>query len=275
MSHNIHMLIRSSHILVGFIGLFAFWVPVFAKKGGRLHIFFGRVFEYSSYYAAVSALVVIANYLLTPNHFAFIDRPEASAEELSRVQFAQFLLTILGFLAWSVLAQMRTGIRVVRMRGKSPDTYRSFEAKWWLYSLPAVAIAMIGYGAYRLSTGGSSVHWISVVVPLIALFDFPKERRFYLNPGEHKMSWWYKHMECMLGCGIAFHTAGFLFTTRWMEKNWGLQLPGVWQLAPWILPTVVGVPATHWWIKRYRMKFGDLASSDSSPTATPQLEMTD
>ena len=274
MNESIHMAIRNSHIFVGLVGLVAFWIPVFARKGGRLHIFFGRVFEYSAYYAAISAFVVIGDYLLTPHHFAFMNRPDESAEELKRIEFAQFFLSILAFLGWVLLAQVRTGVRVVRTRHESAETYRNLEAKWWLYSMPMFAIVMICFCAYRLANGGSSVHWIGIVVPAITLFDFPKERRFYLNPHELKMSWWYKHMDCMLGCGIAFHTAGFLFMTRWVQNNWGLEIPGVWQLVPWVLPTIVGAPAAHFWIKKYRRKFGDLPAVGSEVVA-PQLEVAD
>ena len=35
-----------THVLTGFVGLAAFWVPVFASKGGRTHVRAGRVFVY-------------------------------------------------------------------------------------------------------------------------------------------------------------------------------------------------------------------------------------
>ncbi len=31
------------HIATGFIGLAAFWIPVFARKGGRVHLQAGRI----------------------------------------------------------------------------------------------------------------------------------------------------------------------------------------------------------------------------------------
>jgi len=35
----------------------------------------------------------------------------------------------------------------------------------------------------------------------------------------------------------------------------GVRLPGAWQMAPWILPTIVGVPAMVLWIRAYERKF--------------------
>ncbi len=252
------LFVRRFHIGLGFVGLVAFWLAIVARKGGRFHIVAGRVFEWSGYAVAGSALFTCARYLLTPHHFAFVSRPGESAEELARIQFAQFFLTMLAFLAWLFLVQLRNGVRVVQTRQQPAEVYRNWEAHFWLYSQLAGSVVLMGYGAYRLATGGSSVHWLSVLVPLIPLAEFRKERLFLLQPRETKMSWWYKHMECMLGCGIAFHTAGLVFTTRWLQTNWQLQLPGMWQLLPWILPTAVGVPLTHIWIRWYRKKFGDL-----------------
>ena len=36
-------LLRYGHIVAGFAGLAAFWVPVFSKKGGARHVRFGTV----------------------------------------------------------------------------------------------------------------------------------------------------------------------------------------------------------------------------------------
>lgn len=260
----LYLLFRQSHIAVGFLGLIAFWISIVAKKGDTLHIRAGRCFEWSGYYVAGTALFACVRYLLTPQHFAFIDRPEASAAELSRIEFAQFFLTLLAFLAWLFLNSLRTGMRAVRTRHRSAEEYRNWEAKWWLYSQLVAGIALVCYGVYRLTQGGHSVHWISLIVGSIPLLEFRKDRDFYLQPRKEKMSWWYKHMDCMLGCGVAFHTAGFVFTSRWASSNLGYELQGWLQLVPWIVPTAVGVPLSQKWLAHYRQKFGDLPTSKSA-----------
>ena len=268
------LFLRRSHIVVGIVGVVVFWVPVFARKGGRLHILAGRIFEWTGYYVASTALLTCARYLLTPHHFAFVARPGETAEELARVEFAQFFLTLLSFLAWTVLSQLRTGMRVVRTRRLPAEGYRNWESRFWLYSLPAASLWLVSFGAYRLATGGSSVHWISVVVGMIPLLEFKKERAFFQDPRQEKMSWWYKHMECMLGCGVAFHTAGLVFAFRWMSTNDVLTLPGAWQMVPWILPSLIGVPAAYLWVRHYRRKFGD-ARLPKPPIASAPLGQTD
>lgn len=260
-SESLYSLLRESHIALGIAGLVAFWIPAIAKKGGRVHVLAGRVFEWCGYYVATTAILACARYLLTPHHFAFIDRPEASAEEIARVQFAQFFLTLLGVLAILFLAQLRTGMRVIRTRKESAAVYQNIEARFWLYVQPLVCLALVAYGAYRLANGSHSVHWISVAVGILPLTDFRKELHFFRNPRESKMSWCYKHMECMMGCGIAFHTAGLVFSTRWLAENMGYGLPGAWQIVPWVLPAAIGVPVAQWLMGQYKKKFGDASLS--------------
>ena len=60
-----------------------------------------------------------------------------------------------------------------------------------------------------------------------------------------------KHLECMIGCGIAFHTAALITIVNSVLK---LQLPGALNLVPWLLPTVIGVPAIIVVSARYAKK---------------------
>ena len=57
---TVHDAVRWLHVTLGFLGLAAFWLPVFMRKGGRGHIFFGRVFLYCGYVVLVSAMIGVA-----------------------------------------------------------------------------------------------------------------------------------------------------------------------------------------------------------------------
>ncbi|MCE2540754.1 MAG: DUF2306 domain-containing protein, partial [Acidobacteria bacterium] len=57
----------------------------------------------------------------------------------------------------------------------------------------------------------------------------------------------------MLGGGIAFHTAFIVFGA---QRVWAYELAGPLAIVPWILPTVVGIPAIVVWTRYYRRKFG-------------------
>ena len=49
-------ILRQTHMLIGCIGLVTFWIPVFARKGGRLHRRAGRLFALCALYAGGTGL---------------------------------------------------------------------------------------------------------------------------------------------------------------------------------------------------------------------------
>ncbi len=64
--------------------------------------------------------------------------------------------------------------------------------------------------------------------------------------------WWSEHLSAMLGTGIGAYTAFFVFGGR---RLFSAYLPGGWELLPWFLPTVIGVPAISLTIRHYRARF--------------------
>ena len=56
----------------------------------------------------------------------------------------------------------------------------------------------------------------------------------------------------MLGGGIAFHTA---FIVTGAQRMIGYEIDGPFAIVPWILPTVIGIPAIIVWTRYYRSKF--------------------
>ena len=76
------------------------------------------------------------------------------------------------------------------------------------------------------------------------------------------MAWWYKHMEAMIGNGVAFHTAFLVFGARGVI---GGVLEGPLALLPWVLPTAIAIPALHFWIRSYKRKFGELPREAGEP----------
>lgn len=64
-------------------------------------------------------------------------------------------------------------------------------------------------------------------------------------PGQWKL----EHLNALLGCGIAFHTA---FAVCGINRILPLDLPGTWQVVPWILPAAIGLPAGVLLTRYYR-----------------------
>jgi hypothetical protein len=78
---------------------------------------------------------------------------------------------------------------------------------------------------------------------------------FARRPHATPMAWWYEHMGSMLGGGVAFHTA---FLVLGAGRLVGIQLDGLAAVVPWILPSVIGLPATAIWTRYYQRRFGEL-----------------
>ena len=231
-----------AHVATGFVGLAAFWIPVFARKGGRLHVYAGSVFTYCAYVVTVSAVTVSVGRVVSyqAQGIAFADRPDLYG-------FAVFL----GYLGVVTFATVRHAIRVVATR-KSPETLRTpfHEALAWASIAGSVAVIAFGLGVW------SDISPILLGLSPIGLFTGSSMLRLMRNPGAQHMSWFYSHLGSMIGGGIAFHTAFIVFGA---QRVWAYELAGPLAIVPWILPTVIGIPAIVVWTRYYRRKFGRAA----------------
>ena len=262
MAETIHGVLRVFHISLGFLGLAAFWAPVFAKKGGKVHVRAGKVFTASAYVVALTALGSCCWALTHPS--SWMGRPVTWSEmPPDRVMF----VAILGLLAIFLLQNVETGLRVLRTR-RQPEQYAGLRLRS-VHGLQAlVSAAVLLFGAYHLMRGRGPMFWIPVGLGFLGLQDFRENRRFLANPRPTPMAWWYKHMDCMLGSGIAFHTAFLVFGARSLFG--GSLIEGSWSFLPWVLPTAVGLPAVHFWTRYYKRKFGELPARGAGVAAELQ-----
>ena len=154
------------------------------------------------------------------------------------------------------------GVRVVHTK-RNPELL----ATWGLRTLIALGgvagAALFAFGLWHMRTAGvGSRYMVCVFVGVLGVLDSMGGFRFLANPRPTPMAWWYKHMECMLACGIGFHTAFLVFGAgRLIPLEW---LPGAMRLVPWILPTAIGVPAIVIWVRHYRRKFGELDAANAA-----------
>ena len=227
-----------AHVATGFVGLAAFWIPLFARKGGRVHVQAGRVFTYCAYVVTLSAVTASAGRIaaLQAQGLGPADRPETYG-------FALFL----GYLGLATFATVRHAIRVVETR-RSPETLRTpfHEALAWAsVAGSAVVIAF----ALRVWTDVSP---ILLGLSPVGLVTGSGMLRLMRRPGARRMGWFYGHLGSMLGGGIAFHTAFAVFGA---QRLWAYELAGPLAVVPWILPTVIGIPAIIVWTRHYRRKF--------------------
>ncbi|MXY23275.1 MAG: hypothetical protein F4Y45_01985 [Acidobacteria bacterium] len=233
-----------AHVATGFVGLVAFWIPVFARKGGRLHVRAGRVYAYCAYVVTLSAVTVSAGRIVSYQlqGIGLAERPDLYG-------FAVFL----GYLGVVTFATVRQAMRVVATR-RTPEKLRTpfHEALGWASIAGSVTVI-----SYALAVW-SDLSPILLGLSPIGLFTGPGMLRLMRNPGARHMGWFYSHLGSMLGGGIAFHTAFAVFGA---QRFWAYELAGPFAIVPWILPTVIGIPAIIVWTRYYRRKFAPAASA--------------
>src|SRR5262245_26870602 len=266
---TLHDILRWLHIVPGFLGLAIMWIPLVARKGGRAHLAAGKVFVICAWIVGVSALIACAWGLIDPASFAGFDgAPAETVERLSGMY--RFLLSFLGFLAASLLCAAYLGVRVIRTRHHS-ERLDSLPARGMIALVLATALGLWTYAGIRTVTAG--FEWslmVHIVLGALGVIGAQGDWKFLKNPRPTPMAWWYKHMECMLGCCIGFVTAFLVFGASRFTREY---LQGPWRLLPWILPAAIGLPLTYRWIGYYRRRFGEAEGTKVADKEGPLVEV--
>lgn len=245
--------IRWVHVITGFVGLAAFWVPVFARKGGVNHRFFGKIFKYCAYIVLGGAALTVI--LHTVNALS-----EGIGPRTSPGSFA--FLMFLGYLAVVTFIGLRHGLQVLEHKKDITGLNLAINhAMAWLAI--AASTALILYNIYFKPPNMIVLFALSPIGLGIGsgILKAIKGKR-----PERKV-WFYEHMGAMIGTGIAFHTAFAVFGS---SRLFDLGLEGWIAMIPWILPALIGIPGTIIWTRYYKRKFNDFGD-----TGTPAQPVAD
>jgi len=232
---------RWVHISAGFIGLAAFWVPLFVRKGARVHRRAGSVFRFTAMLvigaAGVSVLLNIARAMAGGASVA--DDPEGWS-----------FLVFLGYLALVTGGILSHGIAVLRHK-RDPAVLDTPYRRLVAASLIAASAFIIGWALYWQPGNAIVLFALSPlgIINGIQMLEVIRGRRYDAEQWRTGQRWKIEHLGAMIGCGIAFHTA---FAVFGMNRFAAFDLPGVWQVVPWILPAAIGIPATSLLARHYR-----------------------
>lgn len=233
---------RVIHVVFGTIGLVAFWIPIFTKKGAVNHVRFGKVFVWSAYVVLGAAGIALA-----ARAIEMWQQGRGYAEAPLLVAFMVFL----GYLTFVTFVIVRHGMQVLRTKRQPASiktplntvlAYASIAASGGiiLFALllnPANKILLFALSPIGVGTGYGMLKYMG-------------------GAQQSPRSWFYEHLGAMLGAGIAFHTA---FAVFGITRLFDIGLTGWVAVIPWIAPTVIGIPAISIWTKHYQRKFGELA----------------
>ena len=252
---DIYRLVLGLHIVAGLIGLAAFWTPAIARKGGVTHVRAGRVFFWATCVVAGSGVVMATLLLVNPLAVKLPSRPLSPERLAARVPEIRLTSLFLFYLVLITFTPVYHGVRVLATR-RSPEQLRTLFHTAIHVAAIAASLAMVVLGLTRRQP---VFFFMSPIGFLIGAGGLQFARRPYATP----MAWWYEHLGSMLGGGIAFHTA---FLVLGAGRLFGLRLDGPWAVVPWLLPTLIGVPASVYWTRYYRRKFKE---DSVRPAAVP------
>ncbi len=229
------------HVTAGFVGLAAFWVPVFTKKGAVNHVKFGKVFKWCAYLVLTAAIISVSAQIgdALLQGIGPADRPVGFA-------FSVFL----GYLAVVTLIGMRHGFTVLTAK---PDlTQLNTPLNFGLAVLAiASSVLLVSYAIYYAPPNQVLLYSLSP----IGFFNGFGILRAITGRRVERKAWFYEHMSGLMAAGIAFHTAFAVFGVGQLVN---LGLEGGLAVIPWVAPTLLGVPAIIIWSNYYKRQFKDL-----------------
>ncbi len=215
-----------THVAFGFSALAMGIVPMIAKKGGKVHKFWGNVYYWSMFGVFITALMLFA---LHPGQL--------------KLQFFLCIAILSFYLTFS-------GERILKMKKNATQAT--------LYDRLAAAIALVS-GVAMLAYAGYAVvilqnYFITILFTVFGLgltLSARKDWQLYTGKIEsEKMHWYFGHISKIMGAYIATITAFCVNMTRYLPEDASVYL----QLIPWLAPGVLLGVGTAYYSKRQREK---------------------
>ena len=256
---SLHLILRSIHIGIGFLGLALFWLIIAAPKGGTWHVRLGKLFAIvtwiiggSAIFSSVWALVHLDSFAPSIHH---------SPDAMWQRNVYQLIFAILLYLSVATISGAVFGIQVIRKRDRH-DELRQTSLPFWLSITMSCAMGVCIFGLWRLGTTQAATtgipqaaYLIPTLVGLFGIVSTMREWRYIFGPTPGHRIWLDRHIWHMCGTGVAFHTAFIVFGAN---RMFGFQLPGAWQLIPWIAPPVIGMALTVRYLRQLKRVTGKL-----------------
>lgn len=213
------------HIACGSASLITFWVPVFTKKGNSLHRIVGKVYVY------LMAIVVATAAILSIEN--------AIQGDINTALFLGFLSVLSGSPLWQ-------GVAILKNKRDYTKRFVQIKAAFSI-TLFLFGVLLVSYGLFIETEG------IRILMFFFGFFGLTSIRDIIrlVKAKPENLNWYQEHYKGMIVSGIAAYTAFLAFGGR---QFLGELLPGMWQILPWIAPTLIGVAAMRLMDRYYTQK---------------------
>lgn len=213
------------HITTGTVGLVAFWVPIFGRKGGPIHTRWGRVFGYAILATAASAFAMSVLTLVAPmaTHPHLVGHPELSDPDLVRAIFGWMMLYLsvltvnLTWYGWGCIKNKRN---------------HSANRGWFNLSLQAAVVVLAANCAYH---GVVMNQMLLVGISFIGFATAATNLWYIYDSRPSPKAWLKEHIKAIVGSGISIYTAFLAFGAVRLMPDAALSP------ALWAVPLVVGL----------------------------------
>jgi len=209
------------HVAAGFSSIVLFWLPMFSKKGGTLHIKSGKLYVFAMWIVVITAALLSIKNVIIGNYVQAV--------------FLGFLSLITSGPLWYAIAVLD------QKKGRTP----AYKKKLFIFNVTVLtsAIAMIIYGL-MIDNNTKILMFIFGALGLTTTGDVIGH--FRNKPS--RLTWIQEHLIGMITTGIAAYTAFFVFGGRAFFE--GL-FPGYWAIVPWVAPGVLGGIANVIYKRKY------------------------
>jgi uncharacterized membrane protein len=213
---------RLVHISAGVLALLTFWIPLVARKGGRLHRNVGRIYAWSMGVVAVSALGIVI----------------ARLSDADRANDASAIF--LGYIALLSFSSARIGIRALRTRARTTASRAARDL-----ALPLVVIVCgLGMAGRAIACGAP----LFGVFAGLGIISSVMDLRFWLR-APAKGDFLLQHINGMGASCIATVTAFVVVNAPRLGIPDG-------NFLIWVTPGVIGGVALGRTLRKYASQFG-------------------
>lgn len=245
----LHSLLLKLHIVLGVIALLLFWLPMLSRKGSSLHRKSGRYYGHIMKAVAISGLVMTSMVWFDPvgiKGAGLMVDGQIPQRKLDFFMMLNLFLFLLSLLTW-VTIRHATGSLLCK-QNREPLKHWSYQTPVWLL------VVVAPYAAWQGFLFTMPLVMVFAGISLVTSFSILA----YLHTKTVTANrWLIEHASAMIGSGIAAYTAFFAFGGRALFAE---LLTGHWMMLPWLIPTLIGVPATIWFKRRLSQPLRSSAS---------------
>ena len=236
-----YLVLVTLHVSAGVLSLLTLLPPLLLRKGGRGHRRSGWAFVAAMAATAASGLCIAGLWVAAP----LLVKPPSRALDDAELQALAGAMRAFGcFLAYLgvlIFSALWSGLRAL--------TVRRGRAVHGALADRAVAAFVLGAGLSLTLAGLLRGDLLMIVFGLLGSRSGWHDLRWLATPQRERDAWLSRHIDSMLGAAIAALTAFSVFNA---DRLFGAAIPPGWQFVPWVLPTLIGVPATMLLKARHR-----------------------